>query len=574
MKTLVNFTKSFNFLEITPEEVLKELNSLDPTSSKGAVGIETKIFKQCANELAKPLADLFNNCIKNNFIPLEWKLAHLTPNYKGKGSKSDINNYRPLSVLSPIAKLYESLLAIRITHYFEENNLFNKSQFGFRKGLSCELALNTFVETIRENMNKKEHTVSIMLDLSKAFDTINHEILLAKLNKYKFSDSALKTIKNYLNDRTMRVNIDKTLSKTEFLKVGVPQGSVLGPLLFIIFLNDIFSLLISSSLIVFADDTTTIYSGNDLEEVMRKVENDMKIICEWLENNQLLINKQKTAAIHFPPSTRRSKQIIEPRQENLTIKVDGYYIDFVHETKLLGAIIDSKLNFDSHIDLVLKKVNSRTFILSRNLKMFPSKFRTSLFKLFIVPNFEYCSSLFFVLNSNQLRRKLEYCFAKSAKRIMNVNLFNKTEAEQLKILNIVNILPLTYRFLYHYLCFIFIIMNNSKLELNESVNKNITRRDLRSAFTLPKINKDKKLYSLLVTLLKTLNLFNTKNLQITHCKYSQFKIDMKKKIKEIYEASCFKMDPIFVLEFDKKKYYELLNEQKIAIQNEANNSND
>jgi hypothetical protein len=327
-------------------------------------------------------------------------------------------------------------------------------------------------------------------------------------------------------------------------------------------------------LIVFADDTTTIYSGNDLEDVMRKVENDMKIICEWLENNQLLINKQKTVAMHFPPSSHRSKQIIEPRQENLTIKVDGFYIDFVHETKLLGVIIDSKLNFDSHIDLVLKKVNSRTFILSRNIKMFPSKFRTSLFKLFIVPNFEYCSSLFFVLNSNHLRRKLEYCFAKSAKRIMNVNLFNKTEAEQFKILNIVNILPLTYRFLYHYLCFIFIIMNNCKLELNQIINKNTTRRNLRSAFILPKINKDIKLYSLLVTLLKTLNLFNTKNLQITHCKYSKFKIDMKIKIKEIYEASCFKMDPIFVLEFDKKKYYETLNEQKILMQNETNNSND
>jgi hypothetical protein len=117
----------------------------------------------------------------------------------------------------------------------------------------------------------------------------------------------------------------------------------LGPLLFIIFLNDIFALLINSSLIVFADDTTTIYSGEDLVGLMRKVENDMKIICESLENNQLLINKQKTTvAIHFPPSSIHSKQIIEPRPENLTIKVDGYYIDFVKETKLLGAIIDNK----------------------------------------------------------------------------------------------------------------------------------------------------------------------------------------------------------------------------------------
>lgn len=201
--------------------------------------------------------------------------------------------------------------------------------------------------------------------------------------------------------------------------------------------------------------------------------------------------------------------------------------------------------------------------------MFPSKFRTSLFKLFIVPNFEYCSSLFYVLNNNSIKKKLEYCFAKSAKRIMNINLFNKTEAEQYHLLKI---FPLTYRLLYHYLCFIFIILKNCKLELYILIEKHSSKRESRSAFSLPRINKDIKLYSLLVTLLKTINLFKKKNFIINNCKISEYKTNMKKNIEAIYESSCFKMDSIFSLEFDKKKYYEDL--KKKLIQDQTNNTND
>jgi hypothetical protein len=277
---------------------------------------------------------------------------------------------------------------------------------------------------------------------------------------------------------------------------------------------------------MFADDTTTLHSGQNLEELIRIVEKDMKIICEWLENNQLIINREKTYAIHFPPSSH--KKIIEPRPKNLTIKVDNHYVDFVTETRVLGVILDSKLNFETHTDTVMKKVNSRTFILSRSIKMFPSKFRTSLFKLFIVPNFEYCSSLFYVLNSNSLKKKLEYCFAKSAKRILNINLFNRTEPEQYKSLKLLNILPLTYRLLYHYLCFIYIILKNPKLELFNIVEKHSTKRDLRSAFFLPNINKNIKIYSLLVTLLKLVNLLKKRDFIISNYKINEFKLNMKK----------------------------------------------
>jgi len=132
-------------------------------------------------------------------------------------------------------------------------------------------------------------------------------------------------------------------------------------------------------LVMFGNELTTLHSDQNLEDLIRKVENDMKVICEWLENNQLIINREKTYAMRFPPSSHISKKIIEPRPENQTIKVDNHYVDFVTETRVLGVILDSKLNFETHTDTVMKKINSRTFILSRNIKMFPSKFRNSLF---------------------------------------------------------------------------------------------------------------------------------------------------------------------------------------------------
>ena len=163
------------------------------------------------------------------------------------------------------------LLAKRITEYFESNSLFNEIQFGSRKNLSCEIALNTMIEDWREALDKKDDVISIFLDLSKAFDTIDHSLFLKKLEYYNFDNSAIILLKNYLNNRLIKVKLDQTLSKSEPLNVGVPQGSILGPLFFIIFINDFDKLNLSSKLVLFADDSTLYLSGNNIETLLSKL---------------------------------------------------------------------------------------------------------------------------------------------------------------------------------------------------------------------------------------------------------------------------------------------------------------
>ena len=175
------------------------------------------------------LADLFNLCIKQNEFPEEWKVSYITPIYKGKNSQSSLGNYRPISIISPIAKVFESIIGANIRKFLESNNLLHPDQNGFREGRSCHLALNSMLDHWKWHLDAKKHIIAIFLDLSKAFDTVDHELLLVKLRYYGFGRNSLDLLRSYLSDRYSIVNFDGKLSKKEKLKSGVPQGSVLGP---------------------------------------------------------------------------------------------------------------------------------------------------------------------------------------------------------------------------------------------------------------------------------------------------------------------------------------------------------
>jgi hypothetical protein len=287
----------FEFGSIPDQTVTDFLKKINPKSAPGCVNIDAKLFKFCAVELSPALTSLFNRCVQTNSIPDEWKTAHVTPIYKGKGNKSSLDNYRPISILSPVAKAFEGILGQKLRRYFESNNLLHEDQHGFREGRSCHLALNTFVDYAKRKLDSKKHVIAIFLDFSKAFDTIDHQLLMIKLEKYGFSPNALELMKNYLSNRFSLVSFNGKFSTKELLKSGVPQGSILGPLLFIIFINDLCHLDLIAMKTIFADDTTLLSAGNNLHKIAEDLENDLKKVSEWLMHNRLLLNIKKNQVL-------------------------------------------------------------------------------------------------------------------------------------------------------------------------------------------------------------------------------------------------------------------------------------
>lgn len=474
-------SSKFEFDRIELEEVVSALEDLDITASPGSVGISTRILKSCAAELGPTLTCLFNNCLTYAEIPNEWKVAYVTPIYKGKGSKSDICNYRPISILSPISKVFESLISKRIRYYLEVNNILHCSQYGFRPRHSCELALNTMVDEWRENLDTDNDVVSLFLDLSKAFDTVDHELLINKLKLYNFGDNSRSLISNYLRNRTNQICINGERSKAEKLEVGVPQGSILGPLLFIIFINDMCYLPLMSRLLLFADDTTVYLFGKRLEDLISNIEDDLILIYDWLSNNRLLINIPKTQAMYL--SSKKNNIDLSLH----TIHLGNEKIRFVNESKLLGVIIDNKLKFSSHISNLCSKINKKTFLLSKSLYLFTDNFKHIIFKLFIQTYFDYCSTLIIYLSTKKDNVKLEKTFYRAVNSILQVNLLNSTDEERFSALGRFNLLPLSYRKIYYFSNFLYKLLSltNSKLYIKLIKLKKDNTINTRNVFSQP-----------------------------------------------------------------------------------------
>ena len=397
--------------------------------------------------------------------------------------------------------------------HLENTGLLHNSQFGFRANRSCELALNTMIENWKRSLDDSKSLVSVFLDLSKAFDTVDHLLLIRKLHFYNFSIDTIKLISNYLSNRTVRANIDGTLSKSEKMNVGIPQGTVLGPVLFIVYINDMCHLPLSSILVLFADDTSAYLSGLNLTEILEKLAKDMEIIKDWLSHNRLVLNLSKTHAIHFPTKLER----LSTNLPILSIKCGADKIGFVEQTKILGVIIDNGLKFTSHVDAVCKKVNSKSFLLSRTIHLFSKHFRPTLFKLLIQSHFDYCSSLIIHI-AKMDRNRLERCFNKSIYRLLRINIFNLHHEVQYPILKEYNILPFTYRQLSHFTSFLYKIVNNKSSDLFEILDKyNKTRagnsnidRSSRTPYIVPSFKTDFMKYSFSRTSINFLNNFLTK----------------------------------------------------------------
>jgi ribonuclease P/MRP protein subunit RPP40 len=286
----------------------------------------------------------------------------------------------------------------RLLSYLESNKILIDNQYGFRKGHSTYMALLRVVNSISEELDNNFFSLGLFVDLSKAFDTVDHKILIKKMEHYGVRGVALRWFTSYLSHRTQYVSLNNVDSKMLPVRCGVPQGSILGPLLFILFINDIVHSSKLLEYIIFADDTNLFFKAPDLNTLYANVNNELIKISKWFKLNKLSLNIKKTSYILF----RGKQQVID--NTNLCIKIDSMVIDQVEKTKFLGVIINSTLTWEDHINTISNKISKNIGILYRTRNNLTTDTLLTLYHTLIEPYLNYCNLIWASLPSVYLER--------------------------------------------------------------------------------------------------------------------------------------------------------------------------
>ena len=368
---------------LTPVSVLEVSKIIGnfKDGSPGKDGVTSKSLKCISDHIALPLTRLANLSFSEGVFPNELKIAQVSPIYKAKDAML-FSNYRPISLLSIFSKILEKLMYNRLLDFLNKNNILNKYQFGFRNNHSTYMALVILLENLRNALDNGECAIGIFLDFQKAFDTVDHDILLDKLYMYGIRDTTLDWFSSYLSNRYQYVVYNDCKSECKKIQCGVPQGSVLGPLLFLIFINDLPSVSKLFMPILFADDTNLFCTGDDLDLLVDKINVEMTNVYAWVKANKLSLNVDKTNFMLFTPKrwSRSVKDII----------IDHCKINEVKETKFLGVVIDNTLKWSSHLEYIGGKIAKGIGVIIKARKIFSTVTLLSLYNSLIMPYLSYC----------------------------------------------------------------------------------------------------------------------------------------------------------------------------------------
>ena len=358
-KFSINPDGSSFFLSPTiPDEIAKIIDGLDISKSSGPNGIPVFLLKTFKNFFSYWLSKLVNDCFNSGTFPDLLKTAKVIPLHK-KASKLDHLNYRPISLLSVFSKIYEKLIYSRVYSYLVKFNLIYSKQFGFRSGFSTNHAIISITEHIRKLLDQGEYVCGVFVDLEKAFDTVHHDILCEKLKYYGLRGKINDLLKSYLSNRNQYVTINGHDSQTKSITCGVPQGSSLGPLLFLLYINDFRLCLEETSCGHFADDTFIIYNSKKMKTIETVINTELKQVIKWLGLNKLSLNAAKTELIFF----HSKKKAIN--YDSISIKFNGIKLTPVNHVKYLGMYLDSYLSWEYHIHELSKKLSRANGILSK-----------------------------------------------------------------------------------------------------------------------------------------------------------------------------------------------------------------
>ena len=378
----------FIFQRTSPRDIFNILKSLKRKKSSGYDEIPASLIIDGAGVLCEPLSYMINRSLDNSLFPESEKCAKITPIYKS-GERSEMDNYRPISVLPVLSKVIERVVYKHLYDYLWKSHLLTDNQFGFRRGSSTEHAVTFLTDSIRMNIDKGYLTGAVFIDLRKAFDTVDHARLLSKLPAYGIIGKELRWLESYLFNRKHFVVFDRIRSDVKSINCGVPQGSILGPILFSLLINDIGLQLEKCSVILYADDTVIFASGKNSAVVAEKLNHDLVTLGNFFNDNSLVVNfkQSKTEFLLFGSNKRLS------RNNTVNITMNGEKICETESYKYLGMTLDKNLNLQSHVHNIHKKVASRIKLLGRIRIDITPVVAETIYKVMILPILLYCSNM-------------------------------------------------------------------------------------------------------------------------------------------------------------------------------------
>lgn len=381
-------TDSFSIPLVTEQFVYDQLQKLDAKKAKGCDNLGPLFLKMSALFIAPVLTEIFNSSISNGIFPDVWKIAKVTPLHK-KGPRDDVNNYRPISVLCCLSKILERHVHNSLYEYLSEHDMLYAGQSGFRPKHSCATALTRIVDKWLTALDAGQIVGAVFIDLKKAFDTVNHSILIKKLAMYGCSPAAITWFTSYLYGRSQMVNFRGSMSESKSISRGVPQGSILGPLMFLIFVNDLPLYLSSCETDLYADDTSVYTIGSSVSEIQSVLQCNMTRLSNWCKHNKLSVNIQKTTCMLVASRQKRSHL----EESDLTVYMNGEVVPMCENQKILGVHINHEFIWDKQISAVCQSVNYRLYILGKIRYYLPVSARIAFCNGYILPCIDYCSTI-------------------------------------------------------------------------------------------------------------------------------------------------------------------------------------
>ena len=425
--TGLNSPESFFFKAVTESEMLKTFSTLNFSKSTGDFSIPKQIFEIIPDNLAHILTSLINLTFETGIFPSSLKIVKVIPVFKNKGCNSDVNNYRPISLLSNIDKIFEKLVHKRLTSFLNKHNIFFNKQFGFRKSHSTNHALIALTEKIRSSLDNGHFSCGVFIDLQKAFDTVDHDILLQKLKSYGIRGKCNQWFESYLKNRKQYVSINGVKSDFKQVSFGVPQGSVLGPLLFIIYINDLPNALLFSDATLFADDTCILYSNPSLKLIQKRLNIDLKRLFKWLCANKISLNVSKTEVLLF----RDKRKTIN---HNVGLKLNGKPLFFSRYVKYLGILLDEHLSWTFHCNTLSLKLRKTNGLISKLRHFVPRPILLLFYNSFFDSHLRYACQIWAQTNCPRIYKLQKQCI-----RLITFSKFNASSLPiflELKILKL------------------------------------------------------------------------------------------------------------------------------------------